>query len=525
MNSTAQTPTETAAKTSAVVLDKSFSSPVSETYGTIDIRVVVLKRRIQQSVPEFTPPVDAEEGEIFLSDTSKSPLAGYLEDPKRGKECIVFLVNGQRQEAWDNAFIQRDLGFKYLRNRTMIIVTLDGLKPEALADIMQGSREHFYPGTVHGAIVGRLTATLRKDPDLEELEAEAERQISELRSGDVAVKNALDQLIQDHHTHGDHAYEGAGEKGVADDESGFGENRGQEVVRDPKSNAGVPTEGPYLSSDHVSSKIRLVPGEQFTVKIGTTPSEAFVGLTDVGIAVLPETPGLQIEQQRIPNSIKVQLTFLEPEDFDDDAYPIDATFRVVARLDGRPEPRLLEKKIVIARPKVRTKRPPAVLRPVPSFLKVTSRQPVRLVRGSADTHVRLRWDGQDALATGAPPLWVFGATCTTEPTLGPMTFSTPQDGRFELLIPTPATLSPGMHLDFDVKVVGPQGATLRASFSGEVVDPAPPPSPLKSKANIPGAGAQRRPPYKLVYIDEDKFDSVGLWQDDRPWTTHDAGCF
>jgi len=76
----------------------------------------------------------------------------------------------------------------------MIIATLDGLKPEALADIMQGSREHFYPGVVHGAIVGRLTATLRKDPDLEELEAEAERQISELRSGDAAVKNALDQL-------------------------------------------------------------------------------------------------------------------------------------------------------------------------------------------------------------------------------------------------------------------------------------------------------------------------------------------
>lgn len=524
MNSTAQNPIEASAKSSAVVLDKSFSSAVSETYGTIDIRVVVLKRRVQQTAPEIEPPADAEEGEIFLTDTGKSPLAGYLEDPKRGKECIVFLVNGQRQEAWDNAFIQRDLGFKYLRNRTIIIVTLDGLKPEALADIMQGSREHFYPGTVYGAIVGRLTATLRKDPDLEELEAEAERQISELRSGDAAVKTALDQLIEDHHTHGDHAQQGGGEQGRTSNEAGFAEDRQQEVVRDPKSDTGVPTEGPYLSSDHVSVKIRLVPGEPFSIKIGTTPSEAFAGLSDADVAVLPETAGLQIEQLRIPNNIKVQLKFVEPQDFDDDAYPIDATFRVVARLDGRPEPRLLEKKIVIARPKTKIIRPPAVLRPVPSFLKVTSRQPVRLVRGSADTHVRLKWDGQDALATGAPPLWVFSATCRTQPALGPMTFSKPQNGRFELLIPTPASLSTGMHLDFEVDAVGPQGATLRASFSGEVVDPAPPP-PLKSKANIPQAGAQRRPPYKLLYIDESKFDSVGLWQDDRQWSINDAGCF
>ena len=257
-----------------VLLDKSFNAAVSESYGTIEIRVVVLQKRPQQLQPEPEVPLDAEEGEIFLADTGKSPLAGYLEDPKRGKECIVFLVNGQRQEAWDNTFIQRELGFKYLRNRTMIIVTLDGLKPEALADIMQGSREPFYPGVVYGAIVGRLTATLRKDPDLEELEAEAERQISELRSGDAAVKNALDQLIEDHHAQGDHFYDGIGDTGAATiSGASFGKTTSQSVIVEPSVVSGAPTEGPYLFSDHASQRSALFRMKKFPSRFKPTQSK------------------------------------------------------------------------------------------------------------------------------------------------------------------------------------------------------------------------------------------------------------
>jgi len=508
-----------------VLLDKSFTSTVSESYGTLDIRVVVLQKRPQPLQPEPEVPLDAEEGEIFLSDTGKSPLAGYLEDPKRGKECIVFLVNGQRQEAWDNTFIQRELGFKYLRNRTMIIVTLDGLKPEALADIMQGSREHFYPGVVYGAIVGRLTATLRKDPDLEELEAEAERQISELRSGDAAVKNALDQLIEDHHAQGDHFYDGIGETGAATTSgAGFGKISSQNVIVDPSVGTGASTEGPYLFSDHASQKIRLIPDEEISIKVQTNPVEAFAELEAVDVNALPETQGLKIGQERTDHRLTVRLEFNEPEDFDEDAYPIDATLRVVGRLTGQAEPRLLEKKIVIARPKVRPKRPPVALTEHPTFLKVTSRQPVRLVRGAADTHVRLKWDGQDALATGSPPAWVFSASCRTQPSLSPLTFSRPRNGRFELLVPTPADLSTGAVLDFDVEAAGPGDKRLTASFSGEVVEPPPPPSPRKLKANIPETAGQRRPPYRLVYINQDRFDQVPLW-DDRTWTVNDAGCF
>jgi hypothetical protein len=508
-----------------ISLDKSFTSPVSESYGTIDIRVVVLQKRVQQTLPDVEPPADAMEGEIFTADTSKSVLSGYLEDPKRGKECIVFLVNGQRQEAWDNTFIQRELGFKYLRNRTIIIVTLDGLQPEALADIMQGSREHFYPGTVYGAIVGRLTATLRKDPDLERLEAEAERQISELRTGDEAVKNALDQLIESHHAYGDHTVGGATQTGPDGGTAGFTVDRPQDVIVPPSATAGSATTGPYLISDHVSQKIRLVPNEAVSIHVGIAPNGASPKMTDVDVAVLPLTPGLTVQQNRRADKLELKLGFSESEDFDEDMYPIDATLRITARLEGLPEPRLLQKKIVIA-PRIPPEpRPVPILREKPSFLKVTSRQPVRLVRGAADTHVRLKWDGQDSLATGRSPAWSFGALCKTEPTLGPITFSRPRSGRFELLVPTPATLVADTVLDFEIEAKGPDGDRLTATFSGVVVEPPPAPPPRKIKGKVPAESAVRRPPYELHYINQEKFDEVPIWQDDRSWTVNDAGCF
>ena len=66
-----------------------------------------------------------------LPSAGKKPTDTYLESTKRGKECCVFLINGQRQDAWDDTFIERDLGLKYLRHRTLIVVDLDGLKNEA----------------------------------------------------------------------------------------------------------------------------------------------------------------------------------------------------------------------------------------------------------------------------------------------------------------------------------------------------------------------------------------------------------
>src|SRR6185295_18691576 len=95
-----------------------------------------------------------------MPSAGKKPTDTYLESPKRGKECCVFLINGQRQDAWDDTFIERDLGLKYLRHRTLIVVDLDGLKNEAIGGIMQGSRQGFYQGAVYSAISKRLIATL-----------------------------------------------------------------------------------------------------------------------------------------------------------------------------------------------------------------------------------------------------------------------------------------------------------------------------------------------------------------------------
>src|SRR5437868_14123467 len=88
---------------------------------------------------------------------------------------------------------------KYLRPRILVVGDCDGLKPEAIAELMQGSRNQFYEGHVYSALESRVLATLKGDPDLRRLEEQAEDEIANLQAGDEAVKTALDQLIEAHH--------------------------------------------------------------------------------------------------------------------------------------------------------------------------------------------------------------------------------------------------------------------------------------------------------------------------------------
>ncbi len=193
-------------------LDKRLDTALGEGYGTIAIRVVVLEKGLAAAPAPAAAdqtPVDAQPDEA-LPETDKRPVSSFLEEPKRGRQCCVFLINGQRQHAWDNQFIVRDLELKYLRNRMIVVVDCDGLKPEAIAELMQGSRNQFYEGQVYDALASRVTATLKGDPDLRRLEEETEDEISSLQAGDEAVKAALDQLIEAHHdaaAHVDHAIE------------------------------------------------------------------------------------------------------------------------------------------------------------------------------------------------------------------------------------------------------------------------------------------------------------------------------
>src|SRR4051794_10813754 len=106
-------------------LDKTWDGAPVESYGKIRIRVVVLHRRHageDEAPSEVLATAPGDEDPII---TGKTPLDSYLERPEHGKQCVVFLVAGQRHDALDNTFLARELNFKYLRSRTMVIIDLD----------------------------------------------------------------------------------------------------------------------------------------------------------------------------------------------------------------------------------------------------------------------------------------------------------------------------------------------------------------------------------------------------------------
>src|SRR5207249_10276051 len=109
-------------------LDKSLDTALSAGHGTITIRLVVLEKGMAAAsalTAVDESPADAAPEEV-LPEKDKRPTSSFLEEPKRGRLCGVFLINGQRQHAWDNQFIVRDLELKYLRNRMIVVVDCDG---------------------------------------------------------------------------------------------------------------------------------------------------------------------------------------------------------------------------------------------------------------------------------------------------------------------------------------------------------------------------------------------------------------
>jgi hypothetical protein len=502
-------------------LDKSLTSELPDDYGVIAIRVVVVKRLTDadgnSDVPEI--PLDASDDEV-LPTSGKTPVSTYLEDSKRGKECCVFLINGQRQEAWDNAFIVRDLDKKYLRTRMLIIVDLDGLRPEAMGELMSGDRQGFFQGKAYDAISARLAAALRKDPDLERLEEDAEREISELKTGDEAVKQALDQLIDEHHAAAERVSSGLEQSGEGKGQKSFGKDINTVTVVAPQE-IGTATTGPYLIGTPGGAALRLHPDERTTLKVETSPATAWADVGQLHVEIKPAVENLTVKTARDDARATVTMDFEEPDDWGDDSYPVETSIRITAMIKGHAEPRVLERQIVISKPKKRKPRKPPVLLEVPTFIKVTSRQPVAIVAGGADVHVRLRWDGMDSLAAGSSPQWTFSATCTNNATVPSIAFTRPRNGGFEALIQPPKGLESGTQLTFDVTATGPSGATLKAVFVGEVVGP---PLPRKVKQMVPEPASQRRPPYDLNYVNESKWDSGTCWGQ-RNWTGADCGCF
>ena len=499
------------------ILDKEYAVTELD-LGKMGLRVVVFtKRKDPALVDKDETPLDAEPDEEL---SSESEVKSYLESPRAGKLCCVFLINGQRHHGLDNGFIVTELKMKYLRKRMIIVVDLDELSQRAKAEIMQGSRSGLYEGQAYHKIRQRLASTLQNDPELLAIEEEAEEELLQLEAGDAAVQQALDQLIQQHFSAGDHPTEGEG--GPAGKRGYFfgpdGKITDLEVVQLGES--GINASEPILVSNHAAPMLRFAPGAEAKLTVAVAPKSDWQHLSDIAAFLDVDIPGLTCNLTKNENTAEVELRFVEPPGFESDGYPLEATLRVLGRFKDVPEPRLIEKAIVV-RPRVpRPPPPPRMLNDVPTYLRVASRQPVRLTAGGADTHVKLVWDGADYLTFEPNPPWRFAGSCSTHPTLSPLTFTKPTNGRFEVLVHIPTDILLGTKLEFEIRAEGPTGSQLGASFSAEVV---PPPGPKKVTTQVSLKG-ERRPPYKIVYVHEKDFASPTRWGDET-WDTAHAAAF
>jgi hypothetical protein len=514
---------ETAAQLSPLLFDE---LPI-EDYGTISIRVFVLPPKPKKgNEKQEALPLDVDDGEEFMLDLKgQSPVSGYLESA-RGKRCVVFLVNGQRQEFDDNTFIVQELGFRYLRSRMIIMVDVEGLAPEAIGSMMQGSRQGFYKGAVREAITKRIIATLKSDPDLEKLELEAEEAVSELSAGDEKVKQTLDQLIDSHHDKGHSFVEGLGSAGDAHtgDELGFKTVVKGGVVTLLPPNVGIAAEYPVLTSQPAASIIRLKPNQSREIAIKASPSGHWAALSQIVVEGDSKVLELRVKHERLEDHCKLTLFFDAPEDFDADQYPVRATVKVTARFNGIAEPRRLELS-VLTKPEVIPPEP--VLVDDPLKLKVTSRQPINIRRGDTATHVRIRWDGKDRLLTADDAQWKMSAKLLGHGSQPDMNFSDPVSGRFSLLITPRPEWQVGDKMTYEIVATGPRSRQLVSSFDAEVIDPPQVPDVEEKGPRLVDdeykTGTQRRPPYLLKTIKRDEYDQP-CWNVNE-WTDEDAGAF
>jgi len=264
--------------------------------------------------------------------------------------------------------------------------------------------------------------------------------------------------------------------------------------------------------------IRLKPNDTRRLLIFAKPETAWTELEHLSVTFDPPVKELQVARTSQISGEEVALTFAEPEDFDQDEYPIETALRATAMFKEHPEPRLFERRVVITPSRVISQKKPIQLKDEPTFIRVTSRQPIKILVAGPDVHVKLRWDGKDELVAGNPPTWSFRVTCES-PSVEPPTFLTrPVDGRFELLIQAATGLNAGEQIKFDVEAVGP-GKALATAFLADVIEP---PTPRKVPTKVLGGG-QRRPPYDLLYVKKDQWHEETCWGE--PWSGDDPGSF
>jgi hypothetical protein len=340
-----------------------------------------------------------------------------------------------------------------------------------------------------------------------------------LQAGDEAVKAALDQLIEAHHEGAAHVSHGQVQAGDSDDSGLMGSRPwNQDVVLLGAPTIGAAASEPVLILRPDIATIRLKPNDVRRFLIYPRPENAWKTLESLALTLDPPIKELQVARIAQLSGEEVALKFVEPEDIDEDEYPIETVLRSMATFKGHTEPRVLERRVIVNPSKDKTPRPQPPLRDEPTYIKVTSRLPIKIVLGGPDVHVKLRWDGKDELVAGAHPKWTFRVSCESVSVEPPTFLTRPVDGRFELLIQAVAGLHAGEQLKFDVEAVGP-GKTLTTAFLADVVEL---PTPRKISGKLP-VGAQRRPPYELKYVKRENWKDETCWGE--AWTGDDAGSF
>jgi len=90
----------------------------------------------------------------------------------------------------------REAVMRYLRKRMVVVVDLDDLSPKAHAEIIKVRGRGFTRTVLFTKFAGDSSQHYIATPDLLDLEDEAAEELSQLQTGDAAVQQALDQLIE-----------------------------------------------------------------------------------------------------------------------------------------------------------------------------------------------------------------------------------------------------------------------------------------------------------------------------------------
>jgi hypothetical protein len=343
------------------------------------------------------------------------------------------------------------------------------------------------------------------------------------------VKNKLDQLIEGHHAAAE--ADGPGSGDLAGTQIGAGtlfanESAKKLVVVKGDSDTGIAAEFPVLVMEPSMVALRIHHGESVRFAVLAEPMADWAEVQDFTARIQPEVPGLKVESDECQDRAMLELSYEEPADVEDEEYPISTQLVVFAKFKDRADPRMLKLPVVVVGPKKKRTKRERILRPDPTYLRVVSRQPVKLNPGGPTLHVKLVWDGEDSLLAGSPAPWGFRARCLSLATYPAIGFSFGRQGRLAALVDTPPGLIVGSELEFEVQAVGPGGKILSTRFKGRVEDPQQQEvlGPRKVSDQAPGAVGRRRPPYTLIYINEEKWDEVGCWVDSS-WNANDVGCF